>query len=108
MGTNYYVRMNKCESCGRYDEIHIGKQSAGWRFLVHIQEQYYKSLKELFDFLSKQDVELYDEYDEKIDVGEFKVKIESNKDKASMFNEYPECRYACDEFADLHIDSEFS
>ena len=25
MGTNYYVRLNECDSCGRYDEAHLGK-----------------------------------------------------------------------------------
>lgn len=33
MGTNYYLRHNACGGCGRYDDIHIGKQSAGWSFL---------------------------------------------------------------------------
>lgn len=32
MGTNYYLR-KICEHCGRYDELHIGKSSAGWKFL---------------------------------------------------------------------------
>jgi hypothetical protein len=32
MGTNYYHRTNICEHCGRYDETHIGKSSAGWVF----------------------------------------------------------------------------
>jgi len=33
MGTNYYLRLNICPDCGRYDSIHIGKSSSGWRFL---------------------------------------------------------------------------
>jgi hypothetical protein len=33
MGTNYHLRYNDCDGCGRYDEAHIGKQSAGWSFL---------------------------------------------------------------------------
>lgn len=32
MGTNYYLRINNCEPCGRYDQIHVGKSSAGWSF----------------------------------------------------------------------------
>lgn len=33
MGKNYYHRTNFCADCGRYDELHIGKASKGWRFL---------------------------------------------------------------------------
>src|SRR3989304_4614388 len=33
MSTNYYLRENICDKCNRYDEIHIGKSSHGWRFL---------------------------------------------------------------------------
>ena len=36
MGTNYYARTNGCECCNRYDELHIGKSSAGWCFALHI------------------------------------------------------------------------
>ena len=32
MGTNYYYRYNICDTCGRYEELHIGKTSAGWKF----------------------------------------------------------------------------
>jgi hypothetical protein len=32
MGTNYYLRQTACSGCGRYDEFHIGKSSAGWSF----------------------------------------------------------------------------
>ncbi len=32
MGTNYYHRIDICESCNRYKEKHIGKSSAGWQF----------------------------------------------------------------------------
>lgn len=32
MGTNYYWRDNPCDHCGRYNEVHVGKQSMGWSF----------------------------------------------------------------------------
>lgn len=32
MGTNYFVRTDECECCGRYEDLHIGKSSAGWKF----------------------------------------------------------------------------
>lgn len=32
MGTNFYYRHASCDSCGRYEETHVGKRSAGWSF----------------------------------------------------------------------------
>jgi hypothetical protein len=32
MGTNFFARTHECLCCGRYDDLHIGKLSAGWRF----------------------------------------------------------------------------
>jgi len=32
VGTNYFLRLNECPGCGRYDELHIGKLSGGWEF----------------------------------------------------------------------------
>jgi hypothetical protein len=37
MGTNYYLRQNACDHCGRSDEkLHIGKSSGGWCFSLHV------------------------------------------------------------------------
>ncbi len=38
MGTNYYLTVNEvCSECGRGEEqIHIGKSSGGWHFLIHV------------------------------------------------------------------------
>ena len=38
MGTNYYLRHGICDKCERYDERHIGKASAGWKFLFRSYE----------------------------------------------------------------------
>ena len=32
MGTNYYIHINKCDHCGRFDSLHVGTSSHGWRF----------------------------------------------------------------------------
>lgn len=32
MGTNFYYRINICEHCDRYEQVHVGKRSAGWSF----------------------------------------------------------------------------
>jgi len=36
MGTNYYVKSEKCEHCGHGDDLHIGKSSAGWCFALRV------------------------------------------------------------------------
>lgn len=36
MGTNYYLQVNYCLSCGRGDALHIGKSSQGWAFALHV------------------------------------------------------------------------
>jgi hypothetical protein len=36
MGTNYYLETNICPHCGRFEELHIGKSSAGWCFALHV------------------------------------------------------------------------
>jgi len=36
MGTNYYMTVGQCKSCGRSEsELHIGKSSAGWNFSLN-------------------------------------------------------------------------
>lgn len=37
MGTNYYLYENCCPKCGRGDSIHIGKDSWGWCFALHVE-----------------------------------------------------------------------
>lgn len=34
MGTNYYL-VDECPHCKRSSWLHIGKQSGGWKFLMH-------------------------------------------------------------------------
>jgi hypothetical protein len=53
VGTNYYHRFNECSCCGRYDERHIGKSSAGWTF----------------SFQAYQDVNSFDEWKERLKEG---------------------------------------
>lgn len=38
MGTNFYLHASACSECGRADPPrHIGKRSAGWVFLLHVE-----------------------------------------------------------------------
>jgi hypothetical protein len=54
MGTNYYVEEQEpCKCCGRpYEDLHIGKSSAGWCFSLHvIPERNLNDLNDWIDFL---------------------------------------------------------
>lgn len=111
MGTNYYIRkipFKKEEYSEELNEIHIGKRSAGWKFLwnpniylltkhelknrnnnyfkyfvvkecLSIDSKFSKYVIKYYDlnkqsienFLKQKDFEIYNEYDEKIDVSSF-------------------------------------
>ena len=43
MGTNYYLHKPPCPCCNKGEKIHLGKSSAGWKFLFH-------KTKEIYDF----------------------------------------------------------
>ena len=38
MGTNYYLHYDVCDHCDRYKELHIGKNSCGWKFVLRSYE----------------------------------------------------------------------
>jgi hypothetical protein len=41
MGTNYYLKRDVCEHCGRAAEtLHIGKSSYGWCFGLHVDDEH--------------------------------------------------------------------
>ena len=63
MGCNYYMEPKPpCECCGRsYEQVHIGKSSAGWCFALHVYPE--QGLNDLPDW--KQALEgkrIVDEY----------------------------------------------
>ena len=95
MGTNFYARVipselsikNTLKSIKKYlkgelpflDEetldipkrIHLGKRSAGWQFLWQENQEYYQNnLKSIKEFLSKDNVIIYNEYGEVFTVDE--------------------------------------
>lgn len=40
MGTNYYLKTDCCDKCGRGDgPLHIGKSSMGWCFSLHVDAE---------------------------------------------------------------------
>lgn len=70
MGTNYYVKKNLCDSCKRSDPIHLGKSSAGWKFLLQANGfEHYKNWKEMKAWLADKVIE--NEYEERVSVENF-------------------------------------
>ena len=79
MGTNYYLRfsdkvfensnnffLRKKDDIKRKMELHIGKCSAGWRFLFH-QEEIENNVIDTYgkwkDLINQEEYEVWDEYD---------------------------------------------
>lgn len=53
-------------------EIHLGKRSCGWQFHWQCQPDYYaENLESIKQFLSKDNIEIYDEYGEHFTLGQF-------------------------------------
>ena len=64
MSTNYYAKTNVCEHCNRFDELHIGKSSAGWCFSLHvIPERGLNTWDDWKSLLSLPSTSIRDEYD---------------------------------------------
>lgn len=97
MGTNYYTRINCCDKCGRYDEIHIGKKSFGWKFLFAPNyEHNISTFQEWKTFLA--DKKIWDEYRRNVPMDEFLEMIMSsytakkNYDLQTYYVDFP-CKY---------------
>ena len=69
LGTNYYLEYNKCKKCGRSDTLHIGKSSAGWKFLFHKIPNKAESFPQWIFLLEKGTIR--DEYDREYTFAEF-------------------------------------
>lgn len=91
MSTNYYAHINICPHCNRPEFIlHIGKYSGGWSFTFrgyeeHIKEydgckfSEIKSEKDWRKLLSKEKTVILDEYDNRIEKGDFWALVEEAK-----------------------------
>jgi len=76
MGCNYYVKLNECKKCKRYDKIHLGKFSFGWQFSFQYNDgRYYKNIKEMKNWL--EDKKIFNEEEEKISNKDFWEMIKS-------------------------------
>ena len=65
MGTNYYLRKNICKCCDRYDELHIGKSSAGWNFSLRVHSD--EGLSTLDDWIQEfKKGKIFNEYEREV------------------------------------------
>ena len=81
MGNNYEIRIKPCKHCGLSKEtIHVGKSSMGWRFSLHVQEEYYKDWDSFKNFLAQTNIEIVDENNKKWKKKDFIELIEEKKD----------------------------
>jgi hypothetical protein len=90
MGTNYYTKINSCDKCGRSDDIHLGKSSAGWQFSFQYNRgQHYKSVPQMKEWLK--DKIIKDEYGGIISHKAFWKMIDTKqkKEKHNHAKEYP-------------------
>ena len=77
MGTNYYLKKDVCQHCGRGDApLHIGKSSYGWRFLFSAVPGP-RSFDEWKEALSEG--QIVDEYGDPVTKEAFLARVEQTK-----------------------------
>ena len=80
MGTNYYARENICKECGRYDDIHLGKSSMGWKFTFQYNGgELYKTVPEMKKWLKGK--RIFDEYGDEVSQTFFWNMVEEKQKK---------------------------
>jgi|WetSurMetagenome_2_1015567.scaffolds.fasta_scaffold11064_4 hypothetical protein len=86
MGTNYYLEYDKCKKCGRADSIHIGKSSAGWKFLFQKIPGKAESFPQWVYLLQKGTIT--DEYDKEHTFKEFLELVKSKQcEQAQLYQD---------------------
>lgn len=85
MGTNYYLKKNCWNICGRpSEEIHIGKSSFGWCFLLHVTNEI-KTLEDWISLFNERKYiifrkhKIFDEYGREISIKEMESIILDRK-----------------------------
>ena len=96
MGTNYYLKKNVCKECGRGEELHIGKSSAGWHFgLQTYPDDNIVSLRDWKELFAEN--EIRDEYDRLITAKEMN-KIITKRGRGEKWGEKPQMYKSWAEF----------
>jgi hypothetical protein len=89
MGTNYFWREDPCSKCGRGDEIHIGKSSAGWEFSFHGTDEI-RSWKGWQDKLQSGGL-IFDEYGREVSLDDFRNTVENRSHPSGLKNHTDYC-----------------
>lgn len=88
MGTNYYVTAD--------EELHIGKQSAGWAFcFAPYPDRGLTSRRAWLEFLRKHPDQIRDEYGDVVSVADLEalsLRTKDGLDAARYYEKYPEHR----------------
>lgn len=82
MGTNYYARVNECDCCGRFDELHICKSFVSFEAPRHWDEDgevtlYPASWADWRAFLATAGATIRNEYGEVLTLDEFVAAVEA-------------------------------
>ena len=86
---NYYIKLNECKKCKRYDKIHLGKSSYGWQFSFQYNDgKYYKDIKEMKKWLK--DKTICDEGGKEISYKDFWAMVKSKMNGACHCKECPD------------------
>ena len=82
MGTNFYWHRNICSHCGHYEKRHIGKSSAGWRFLLRGYEEYeINSLEDWVKVIEGDPTgKIFDEYGDEYSLSDLVDRIKAKAD----------------------------
>ena len=94
MGTNYYIKRNKCKKCGyKPDGIHLGKSSAGWQFSFQYNGgQYYKNIQEMKEWLKDKKIE--NEYEENVSYEDFWSMVDEKQKEKLNHADYCKEKYS--------------
>lgn len=92
MGTNYYVRNKKCETCEHTPvDIHLGKSSMGWVFTFQLNGgTYYKNVKEMREWTKGKHI--VDEYERTVSYEDFWRMVEEKQKDPKNLNHAAEMR----------------
>ena len=103
MGTNYYIKENECEKCGRHEEIHLGKSSTGWQFSFQFNGgKFYKNVEEMKKWLQGKTIK--NEYGEIVSEEDFWKMVDEKQIKGNLNHaEYMKKEYPCAEYGDQFI-----
>lgn len=96
MGTNYYVHTpaceKACEHCSAPEQLHLGKSSAGWKFLFQAEEDWPREQAYSLWLERAQSGEIKDEYGRTITLGDLLARVETKQGERSHTADDPEMR----------------